>query len=91
LILRSLRKPEENSGYKIPRGGFYSVVSCPNYFGEIMEWIGWAILTWSLAGLTFAFWTTANLLPRAISHHKWYKEQFEDYPEKRKALIPFLL
>ena len=90
LILRGLRKNGEH-GYQIPRGGFYRFVSAPNYFGEILEWIGWAFLTWSLAGLTFAIWTTANLLPRAVSHHKWYKEQFDDYPEERKALIPFLL
>ncbi|MGC9778490.1 MAG: DUF1295 domain-containing protein [Candidatus Heimdallarchaeota archaeon] len=89
-ILRNLRKPDEN-GYKIPQGGLYKWISSPNYFGEVFEWIGWAILTWSIAGVYFAFWTLANLLPRALAHHKWYKENFEDYPEKRKAIIPFLL
>jgi len=90
-ILRNLRKPGEENTYKIPQGGLYRLLSCPNYLGEILEWIGWAVLTWSIAGLYFAIWTTANLLPRAISHHKWYKKTFEDYPENRKAIIPFLL
>jgi protein-S-isoprenylcysteine O-methyltransferase Ste14 len=91
-ILRNLRKPtDEDDTYKIPHGGLYKHLSCPNYLGEILEWIGWAVLTWSIAGLYFALWTIANLLPRAISNHKWYKENFEDYPEKRKAIIPFLL
>ncbi|NHJ47187.1 MAG: DUF1295 domain-containing protein [Asgard group archaeon] len=91
-ILRNLRKPDDvDNGYKIPYGGLYKRLSCPNYLGEIVEWIGWAILTWSLAGAYFVFWTTANLLPRAIANHKWYKENFDDYPEERKALIPFLL
>jgi hypothetical protein len=31
------------------------------------------------------------LLPRAISHHKWYKEEFEDYPKERKIIIPKIL
>ena len=59
--LIGLRKPGE-AHYSIPRGGFYRYVSCPNYLGEIVEWIGWAILTWSLAGLAFAVFTIANLL-----------------------------
>ena len=88
-ILRNLRKPGE-TGYKIPTGGFYRFVSCPNYFGEILEWIGWAVLTWSLAGLVFPLWTAANLIPRAYVHHKWYKEKFPEYPKERKAVIPFL-
>jgi 3-oxo-5-alpha-steroid 4-dehydrogenase 1 len=85
--LRALRRPGE-AGYKIPYGGLYRYISCPNYFGEIIEWIGWALVTWSLPGLAFAVWTFANLAPRAWSHHKWYHEQFSDYPPERKALIP---
>ncbi len=89
LVLRELRKPGEN-GYKIPFGGMYKFVSSPNYLGEILIWIGWASMVWNFAGLLFAFWTIANLVPRARSHHKWYKETFEEYPEKRKAIIPYL-
>ncbi|MDP7042670.1 MAG: methyltransferase [Candidatus Thalassarchaeaceae archaeon] len=76
--------------YKTPKGWLFNKVSCPNYLGELIEWVGWAIATWSLAGLSFALWTVANLVPRAISHHKWYKENLDDYPEKRKVLIPFI-
>ena len=85
--LRELRRPGE-TGYKVPYGGLYRYISCPNYFGEIIEWFGWALATWSLPGLAFAVWTFANLAPRAWSHHKWYHEQFSDYPPDRKALIP---
>ena len=88
-VLRNLRKPGE-TGYKIPHGGLYRYISCPNYFGEILEWFGWAIATWSLPGLTFAIWSVANLVPRAWSHHKWYYEEFKEYPRRRKALIPGL-
>jgi steroid 5-alpha reductase family enzyme len=90
IILQGLKK-QEGPKYKIPYGGLFKYISCPNYFGEILEWIGWAVLTWSIAGAIFVVWTMANLLPRAISHHNWYKENFEEYPEKRKAMIPFLI
>ncbi|MGD8458555.1 MAG: DUF1295 domain-containing protein [Anaerolineales bacterium] len=86
-LLRSLRKPGE-LGYKIPFGGLFNWVSCPNYLGEIIEWTGWAIATWSLPGLAFAVWTLANLAPRAKTHHLWYRENFPQYPSNRKALIP---
>ncbi len=87
--LRRLRA--DGDGYQVPRGGLYERVSCPNYLGEILEWLGWAILTWSLAGAAFFLFTVANLLPRAISNHRWYRETFDDYPRNRRALIPFLL
>jgi protein-S-isoprenylcysteine O-methyltransferase Ste14 len=86
-ILRNLRKPGE-SGYKIPYGGLYRWISCPNYFGEIITWIGWAVATWSLPGLAFVVWTAANLVPRAQANHIWYREHFSDYPTERKALMP---
>ena len=85
--LFSLRTSGE-IGYKIPYGGLFGWVSCPNYLGEIIEWVGWAIATWSLPGLSFAVWTIANLVPRARAHHAWYRASFPDYPKKRKALIP---
>jgi protein-S-isoprenylcysteine O-methyltransferase Ste14 len=88
-ILRELRRPGE-TGYKIPVGGLYGLVSCPNYLGEILEWTGWALATWSLPGLMFAVWTAANLVPRARANHKWYRETFSDYPPKRKAVLPLL-
>ncbi|MBN2343514.1 MAG: DUF1295 domain-containing protein [Deltaproteobacteria bacterium] len=89
-ILIRLRAPGE-SGYKIPYGGLFRFVSMPAYFGELVEWCGFAILTWSPAGAAFAVFTAANLIPRAISNHKWYKNTFPEYPAERKAVIPFLL
>ncbi|MCX6249060.1 MAG: DUF1295 domain-containing protein [Bacteroidetes bacterium] len=89
-ILIHLRKPGE-TGYKIPTGGFFRYISCPNHFSEIIEWTGFALMTWSLPGLAFAIWTLVNLMPRALHHHKWYKATFPDYPADRKALIPFIL
>ena len=88
--LRKLRAPGE-TGYRIPHGGAFELVTAPNYLGEIIEWTGWAIASWSPAGLAFAVYTVANLAPRAVSHHRWCRERFPEYPARRKALVPFLL
>lgn len=88
--LRALRSPGETR-YRIPYGGLYRFVSCPNYLGEITQWVGFALLAWSPAAATFAIWTAANLVPRALSHHAWYRETFDEYPAERRALIPGLL
>jgi len=76
--------------YGIPEDGFYRWVSCPNYLGEILIWIGWTIATWSPVAAAFSLWTIANLAPRARSHHHWYRQHFDDYPDERHALVPWL-
>jgi protein-S-isoprenylcysteine O-methyltransferase Ste14 len=88
--LRRLRD-DGSGGYRIPQGGGFRFVSSPNYLGEMVEWTGWAVATWSLAGAAFALYTVANLAPRAISNHRWYRETFADYPTERRAIIPFVL
>ena len=90
-ILRNLRRTMPNGQahtYQIPEGGLYRWISCPNYLGEILEWIGWAVATWSWSGAAFAIWTAANLAPRARANHRWYLETMPDYPPERKALLP---
>ena len=89
-ILFNLRRPGE-TGYKIPFGGFFRFVSSPNYFGEILEWMGFALMTMSLGAVVFLIWTLSNLVPRAVQNHRWYKERFDNYPSDRKAVFPFLL
>lgn len=88
-ILRHLRAPGETD-YKIPDKGLFKYVSSPHYLGEIVEWAGWALLTWSLAGTAFLVFTMANLVPRAVTSLEWYRNNFSEYPAKRRALIPFL-
>ena len=88
-IILGLRK-DPSVEYAIPRGGMFTYVTNPNYLGEFIQWTGWAVLTWSPAGAAFALFTLANLLPRAISNHKWYKSKFPDYPPGRKRFFPFI-
>ena len=90
-IIRNLRKPGDTRHY-IPRGGMYRYVTSANYLGELTEWVGFAILTWSLGGLAFAVWTFANLAPRARSVHKRYISEFGDEYSSlhRKYILPFI-
>lgn len=88
-VIRNLRKPGDTKHY-LPEKGFYKYVTSANYFGEIVEWIGFAILTWSLAGLVFAVWTFANLVPRANSIHVRYRQEFGEAVGRRKRVFPFI-
>ena len=81
---------QTGSGYVIPKGGLYRFISSPNYFGEIAEWLGFALASGHLAAWSFFIWTVANLVPRALAHHKWYKEKFSEFPKNRKILVPFI-
>ena len=86
-----LRANGTSTDYAIPRGGLFDTVSCPNHLGEIVQWFGFALMCWNLPALSFAIWTAANLIPRSLSHHAWYRQHFPDYPRDRSAVIPFLL
>ena len=90
-VIRHLRKPGDTKHY-FPHKGMYRYVTSANYFGEFVEWCGFAILTWSLAGAVFALWTFANLAPRAARIHKRYLQEFPDEMAKYrpKRIIPFI-
>ena len=90
-IIRSLRKPGDTRHY-IPQGGMFRYVTSANYFGELVEWTGFAIASWSWAGAVFVLWTFANLAPRAASLRRRYTQEFgEEFTRLgRKRIIPFI-
>jgi 3-oxo-5-alpha-steroid 4-dehydrogenase 1 len=90
-IIRHLRKPGDTAHY-LPKGRMFKYVTSANYFGEFMEWVGFAILTWSAAGAVFALWTFANLGPRAARIRNRYKSEFSEELDtnKVKRIIPFI-
>lgn len=93
-ILRSLRSKNPTADeprYKIPFGGFFKFVSCPHYLGEILSFVGLAVMTWNLGAIFVVLVTAANLIPRALVTHKWFNKHFDNYPAKRKAIFPFVL
>ncbi|MCM1153430.1 MAG: DUF1295 domain-containing protein [Muribaculum sp.] len=90
-IIRHLRKPGDTRHY-IPRGGMFRFVTSANYLGELTEWLGFAILSWSIGGAVFFIWTFANLAPRARTLHRRYCSEFgNEYASlHRRYLIPFI-
>jgi len=91
-IIQNLRKSGDNKHY-LPSKGFFKYVTGAHYFGEVIEWIGFAILTWSLPGAVFALWTCANLVPRASAIYNKYQKLFgaETIKEKKlKRIFPFI-
>jgi len=93
-ILGNLRQGPSDMGYKIPFGGLFQYVSCPNYFCEIIIYI-------CIAGIVFGFqnsvfnwvtlWVILNQIYSAALSHTWYTTKFgSKYPKERRALIPYV-
>jgi 3-oxo-5-alpha-steroid 4-dehydrogenase 1 len=93
-VLRNLRTKEEVANgerkYRIPTGGLFAYVTNASYLSELVLWAGFAIFTWSPAGVFILAISAANLVPRALATHRWYLERFPDYPKARRILIPFV-
>lgn len=89
-VIRNLRKPGDTNHY-LPQKGMYRYVTSANYFGELLEWTGFAILTQSDAAWIFVIWTFANLAPRAHAIRKQYRKEFgTEAVGSRRRLIPFI-
>lgn len=89
-VIRTLRKPGDTRHY-LPARGMYKYVTSGNYFGEFVEWVGFALLTASPAAWVFVLWTFANLAPRAHAIRNRYREEFgREAVGKRKRMIPFI-
>lgn len=94
IILRALRKHNNDRNYKIPPShGFFKYVTSPHYFGEIMIYFGFLFMSqFKYPGpillFTFVFITLSS---QAKKTDQWYKHHFKDrYPKNRKIIIPFI-
>ena len=89
-VIRHLRKPGDTKHY-LPKDGMYNFVTSGNYFGELLEWTGFAIVAGSPAAWVFVWWTAANLVPRAHAINKKYRSEFgNEAVGNRKRIIPFV-
>lgn len=89
-VIRHLRQPGDTRHY-LPEKGLYHWVTSGNYFGELLEWTGFALATASSAAWVFVWWTFANLAPRAYAIRQKYREEFGvEAVGKRKCLIPYI-
>ncbi len=95
VMLRVLR-PTGTNQKRIPRGFLFELVSCPHYLCEIASWIGFNLVTGTLAGCAFMLVGAGILGAWAHARHSAYKQDFDGangrelYPSRRRALVPFL-
>ncbi|KAH7661634.1 3-oxo-5-alpha-steroid 4-dehydrogenase (NADP(+)) protein [Dioscorea alata] len=88
-LLSKLRK-KNDKGYKIPTGGLFSLVICPHYLFEIIDFLGIALISQTLYSFTWFSGALVYLMGRSYSTRKWYLSKFENFPGDVKALIPFV-
>jgi len=89
--LRDLCSRRTPGTYLTPTEGMFHYVSAANYFGEIVEWSGFALVAQTPAAMWFAFFTLCFLGQRGYQSHLYYLEKIKDYPKDRKGVIPFVI
>ncbi|OOF98170.1 hypothetical protein ASPCADRAFT_205444 [Aspergillus carbonarius ITEM 5010] len=91
LILRDLRRPGTTER-GIPSGFGFKAVTCPNYFFEVVSWVGIYLLSgmsWSV--LFFIVVGTAQMAIWAKKKERRYRKEFGDkYKRKRFVILPGL-
>jgi len=71
--------------------GLHKIVFCPAYFGEILQWGGFAIITWSAPAAAAFCWMLPMLYMQATVQKHRYLHKFPELPMARKALVPYIL
>jgi very-long-chain enoyl-CoA reductase len=89
LILRDLRPAGTNSR-AIPRGFGFALVSCPNYFFEMLAWCAFSFMTGLPSAWFFTIVASGQMWLWALKKHQRYLKEFPQYPKNRKPMIPFL-
>ncbi len=89
-VLRDIKRIHKGN-YGVPNTFLHKYIASPNYFGEIIQWFGFYLATYSPAALAFVFFTCSNLIPRAYKHRQWYRKNFPEYPHNRKIIVPFFV
>ncbi|XP_015186531.1 PREDICTED: polyprenol reductase [Polistes dominula] len=94
FILVNLRKSNNKvvfDGYKIPHGGLFEYLSSPLQLTEILIYSMLSVILWQSSTFHYVtLWVIINQVDCAIMSHKWYQQTFQNYPKKRKILIPYL-
>ncbi|XP_013093798.2 very-long-chain enoyl-CoA reductase-like isoform X2 [Biomphalaria glabrata] len=96
VALRNLRPPGTKER-RIPKADsnpfswLFNLVSCPNYFYEVLAWVGFTVMTQCLPAGLFCLAGFYQMAVWAKAKHRNYLKEFKDYPRSRTAIVPFLL
>ncbi|CAJ0589818.1 unnamed protein product [Cylicocyclus nassatus] len=81
-----------NYAHGICYGGWFDYVSCPHFLFEIGIYASlWLILPHAYSFQFLLIFVVVNQMFAAQITHRWYRRTFKNYPQDRKAIIPFLL
>uniref|UniRef100_A0A5S6QNL2 S5A_REDUCTASE domain-containing protein n=1 Tax=Trichuris muris TaxID=70415 RepID=A0A5S6QNL2_TRIMR len=69
----------------------FDYVSVPNYTYEILAWISFSIMTQCLPAFIFAVCGAYQMTVWALGKHKAYRKEFISYPQRRRAIFPYIL
>jgi len=85
-------RPKGTNAFVIPHGGLFEYITCPNYFCEIMTWVGFNILTgFTPAGVAFNIVGTLQMIKWASERRQKFIKLFgSKWPKKRYVLFPFI-
>lgn len=76
----------------LPQGGYFNSVSAPHMYFEVLMYIAlFGLLYENITAFYILVWVLSNQVHNALMTHKWYQENFKDYPKDRKAIFPKLL
>ena len=88
-LLARLRPPGAHT-YVMPRGGLFGWVASPHYLGEILSFVGYAMMSDLLPVWGNALVVSAYLSSRANSNLKWYQREMPlRIPSGWRRLVPF--
>ncbi|KAF7196469.1 putative enoyl reductase [Pseudocercospora fuligena] len=91
LVLRGLRSAG-GTERGIPKGLGFDWVTCPNYFFEVVAWVGILIVTRHWSTLLFVVTAGATMAVWAQKKERRYRKEFgASYKKKRCGIIPFVV
>ncbi|TVY38479.1 putative enoyl reductase, partial [Lachnellula occidentalis] len=90
VTLSKLRSKGETER-KIPKGYGFGMVTCPNYFFELIAWTGVLCVTRSWATVLFIGVAWGQMHLWAVGKEKALRKQFPDtYKKKKHVIVPFV-
>lgn len=88
--LRTAGSGGSTKKYVVPEGGFFYLVTCPHFFGELLSWYGIALLSQTVGAWVITTFMTTYLMGRAYATTQWYYKKMNNYPANRKHIFPYI-